>query len=69
MSIHLPGVLYWGDIMTMAGLSKAEAIQFVRARSMSGRLIDLETKQQLEKEIAVLKARWDQEHNINFIIN
>lgn len=69
MSIHLPKVLLWGDVMTMATLSKAQSIQFIQARSMSGKMLDVETEKQLEQDIVFMKERWNKKCNIKFVSN
>ncbi|MEH6307867.1 acetylxylan esterase [Olivibacter sp. CPCC 100613] len=69
MSIHIPGVLCWGDLTMIAVLSKATTIQFVHARSMSGRKLDQKGVNELQEEIALMKQKWNKSNKIKFIID
>lgn len=44
MSVHLPGIIPWGDVPLLAALSGCEVLEFRNPVSLSGRLADGEKK-------------------------
>src|SRR5690606_3322680 len=62
MSIHLPGILKWGDITLAAALSD-KTIRFIQPRSIAGRALSKEEIAECETEFSIYKKKY--QHTLN----
>lgn len=56
MAIHLPGMLPWGDVISLLAMNHA-SIEMVDARSMSGRVLDTNSLRQIQKDYALIQRQ------------